>query len=32
MGMRMHGEREAKLSEEGAAEYYWEMFIERLQQ
>ena len=29
--MRGHGERETKLSQEGAAEFYWSMFIEPLQ-
>ena len=29
--MRLGGEREEKLSQEGAAELYWSLFIERLQ-
>lgn len=29
--MRSDGDRDAKLSQEGAAEFYWSLFIERLQ-
>ena len=31
MGMRLSGGDKAKLSEQGAAEFFWEMFIEPLQ-
>lgn len=32
MGMRIHRQdKEAKMSYEGGAEYYWSMFIEYLQ-
>jgi len=32
MGMQFHrGQRDSQLSEQGASEYFWELFIERLQ-
>jgi hypothetical protein len=31
MGMSFHGDAEAKLSAEQAAEHYWEMLIDSLQ-